>query len=141
MRVLDPGHLYRPDCYPSKEEQEVRQFHNAIQFRKRIGEGYPGNTGEPTDGTSTQELFRIAIDRAKYVHCQSPHRANTTVIALARTAIYELEYRAAERRGPEYLEQWPRDYCSAVGPVLGKFIEDLHACTTCGHILCRRHEK
>ena len=134
MRELDPGHLYRPDCYPAQEYRPVRQFHNVVQFRKRIGEGYPGNKGEPCDGTTTQELFRIAIARSLYVDGQEHHQANQGVIACCRHALFELEQRASERRGKAYLEEWMKDFLTAD---MDAPIEQHPPCSTCGHIHCR----
>lgn len=137
MHELDPGHLYRPDCYPAQEGQPVRQFHNVVQFRKRIGDDYPGNTGKPCDGTSTQELLRIIVARSSYVDGQEHHQANHGVIACCRHALFELEIRAAGRRGEDYRRRWMKDFLSAD---MDAPIEQHPPCHTCGHIHCRKHQ-
>lgn len=96
---------------------------HTLVFVKREGEGYPGNVGHHA-GTTTQEVLRALIDRMKYVDNQIHHARNDQAIYNMRAAIYELEYRAAERHG----RVWNR--AGVVG------IEDDPTCPKCHHIGC-----
>lgn len=140
MKIHDPGHIFSIENYPPKEEnypihpEYARESH--IQFRKRIGEDYPGNTGLPYSGTTTQELLRVIIERLKYVDNQIQHKANQDTIERCQHSIFDLEMRAAERRGKEYLKLWIIDlyrYRSDEGG-----IEEAKPCPICGHIFCRK---
>lgn len=140
MKELDPGHSYFADVYPAIEGKPPAAGTLVyVDFRKRIGEGYPGNEGSPVDGTTTQELLRIIIHRTKYVDAQESHPANSKVIRSARDSIYSLEFRAASRRGGEYLSRWQNGLWDLRKGHLDFAIEDVSTCQTCGHILCEKH--
>ena len=155
MIELEPGHRYRYQVYPAVEEHGPPPATNMddVTFRKRVGPGYPGNEGHRYAGTSTQELLRIVIARSKYVDGQEQHVANRRLIEHCRVSLYELESRAARRRGEAYLNRWvaeltvwyagvtltkPRSIplSFAFGAVP---IEDLPPCPICAHVLCWRH--
>jgi hypothetical protein len=94
MKVIDPGHTYALRVLDEfSASGEVVQ---PLVFVKREGPGYPGNVGHHS-GTTTQEVLRALIDRAKYVNGQIPDERNDDVIALLRDAIEKLEHRAADR--------------------------------------------
>lgn len=116
MRIIDPGHLYG-----LAELDGGHDWHSELQFVKREGPMYPGNVGsEP--GTTTQEVLRALIDRTKYVNGQEPSRTNESVLGHLRAALWELEMRAADRRGVY------------VSTSLMGAIEKEPACGACGHI-------
>lgn len=150
MKTLDPGHKYIVELYPAREEDgRLDSWPTTIPFRKRIGEGYPGNTGRPYNGTTTQELLRVIIARTVYVNNQDYHSANVITLLSSRHSIYELEHRAAQRRGPDYFKQWLADmeewgvqvrrrsrnswYDVAT---TGYPVEELAPCSICGHVFC-----
>lgn len=119
MKIIDPGHIYEVRVLDSPGVHRVM----IIKFVKREGESYPGNEGHHP-GTTTQEILRVLIDRTKYVNNQIYDSHNIQVLYHLRSAIYELELRAAERHGR----------------VLPAFnisrIEDKVVCEKCGHIGC-----
>lgn len=115
MRVLDPGHEYKLDVFDGAGAQFLR-------FMKRIGHGYPGNTGMSHAGTNCQEVIRALIDRVKYLHGQIPHEQNGVIIDALRTALLAFEVRAAERHGRAFV------------PTIT--IEHEPTCLKCGHCGC-----
>lgn len=96
MRVLDPSHLY--DLQVIDQPNDRLGIICRLQFVKRQGEGYPGNTGS-YPGTLLQDVIRACIDRLKYVDKQIHHNSNWVCINLLRMVIFLLESRAAERHG------------------------------------------
>jgi len=94
MRIIDPGHCFALIRLDGGGEE-------MLTFVKREGDGYPGNVGHHT-GTTSQEVMRALISRAKYVEGQIPHKANGAVIYHLRAAIRALERRAYERHGIPY---------------------------------------
>jgi hypothetical protein len=94
VKVLDPGHHYLLDALDNGGPEE-------LQFVKRVGEKYPGNT-DAYSGTTLQEVLRVCIDRVKYVNRQIPDETNDSVITVLRMAIYWLERRAYRRHGVEF---------------------------------------
>ena len=149
MIELDPGHRYLVEKYDGDGYEE-------ITFMKRIGAGYPGNTGTPYPGTNAQELLRVQIKRLKYVDNQIASEHNHEMLKGFNTALYEYEWRAARRHGLEkefqaalskqYFRPFPKDeYEMAAVLILnqtalyGLQIEDVPHCRTCGHIVCHGH--
>lgn len=125
MRVVDPGHTYALRVLDEfSASGEVVQ---PLVFVKREGPGYPGNVGHHS-GTTTQEVLRALIDRAKYVNGQIPDGRNLDAIHHMREAIYALERRAAERHGRlDEFEELTE---------LKAAIEELPTCAKCNHIGC-----
>lgn len=122
MKELDPGHWYKLDQL-DQPECALKQFPDVeLRFVKREGEGYPGNI-DSHPGTTTQEVLRALIKRARYVNGQIPDERNLKVISLLRETIILLEDRAAERAG---INVW-------VGPVRVP-VDDWPTCPTCGHL-------
>lgn len=123
MRVIDPGHKYVLRVL----DDDVLDFkfpHGVtLTFVKREGLGYPGNVGS-YGGTTTQEVLRALIERTKYVDNQIPDQRNTQVLYHLRSAILELEMRAAQRHG-RLLDLSIFDQ-----------IEDQPVCDKCNHIGC-----
>ena len=123
MKVIDPGHSYELDSYDGGEP--IR-----IDFMKREGEGYPGNIGHHS-GTNLQELFRVAIDRDKYLNNQVHDGNNDVIICKCREILWLLEERAARRHNIDQFD---------FRPDLDE-MESIPYCTVCGHIVCRGHHE
>lgn len=101
MKVLEKGHIYAPAI--RKVEQDAGRlspFH--ITFINK-------QPGQEHDGTTTQEIIRILIDRTRHCNNCSPHRNNEQVIYHLRMALIMHEARALERKTekgdfmPEYI--------------------------------------
>jgi hypothetical protein len=118
MRVIDPGHIYELRHL----DDPVGESFSMLKFVKREGDGYPGNVGHYS-GTTTQEVLRALVDRAKYVDNQIHDNANDQVLWHLRMAIWHLEERAARRHGRKWNFK-PEQ------------IEDLSVCRKCNHIGC-----
>jgi hypothetical protein len=115
MRVLDPGHEYEIDNIDGEGKQR-------IVFVKREGEGYPGNVGHH-EGTNIQELYRVIIDRLKYLNEQIPSDYTMDAMIDTHKAMYSMELRAAKRHGrPITFDTISVSY--------------LPACKKCGHVGC-----
>jgi hypothetical protein len=139
MKILDPGHIYSPDRYAAQEgkpqDSSPIQF---IAFMKRIGPGYPGNEGNPIDGSNCQEVIRVLIDRVKYLNNQIDCLENALTLADLRAILFRFEVRAARRRGETYHKLWNNRWFRLQNQK-STMIEDIPACETCGHILCTKH--
>jgi hypothetical protein len=120
MNVIDAGHTYRLNTLDGKDPVFLR-----FVKRNQPIEKYPGNLNSQP-GTTTQEVLRALIDRAKYVDQQAPHWANKIVISNCRMSIFMLEARAAERHGTTLVK-------------VREDIENEPTCSICGHIQCREH--
>lgn len=117
MQVKDTGHAYLLNTLDGAPAQM-----EVLRFVKREGPGYPGNVGS-YPGTTSQEVLRALIQRARYVNNQEYHVANTIAIANMRTIVWLYEMRAANRHGrPIDFDLEDAEY----GPLCGK----------CGHIGC-----
>jgi len=124
MKVHDPGHSYLVNKLAGTKESATTEVGvDLISFVKREGEGYPGNVGHH-DGTNCQELIRVLIDRLQYLDNQIMDPANIHAIECLRTALLDLEMRAARRHGLRL----PRS--------ISREIELLPTCLHCGHIVC-----
>lgn len=122
----DPGHSYFVDVYDGVINNKKIL---PIIFMKRVGEGYPGNEGEPHPGTNCQEVIRVLIDRMKYLQNQIPCQHNLIVMQKLRECLWLFEDRAAERHG----------FASHDIDFRPENIEEENYCTTCGHIMCKGH--
>lgn len=124
MRVIEDGHIFMLRELDGGDEQ-------VLKFVKRVGEGYPGNCGEPYPGTTTQEVLRALIARTKYVQGQASTLGdidsvtdNQEIIRLLQQAILVLELRADRRAGRQEKTLSPEG------------IEKYGVCLSCGHIGC-----
>lgn len=128
MLVHDKGHLYAVVDYPTGLLQQE------IQFVKKVGARFPGNSLPESDGTNCQEVIRVLIDRCKYLNSQIPSKQTTRIIELLRNALYLFEYRAADQkdnlRGLFQMSNVRSDLVD---------IESVPACTICGHIMPHSH--
>ena len=116
MTVNDAGHCYWLrvlDAHPSAEV--------SLQFVKREGEKFPGNVGH-YPGTTSQEVLRALIDRARYVNRQAPCWQTKLSIYLMGFVIWLYEHRAAQRHGRKV----PGIYAAIYGT----------CCPKCGHVGC-----
>lgn len=120
MKVLDPGHSYLVNSYDGGEPQK-------INFMKRVGKGYPGNTGEPHSGTNCQELLHVVLNRTKYLDNQYKHRNNAAIVRKCNEILWLFEDRAAERHGIDQFDFISED------------METAPICEICGHVTCKGH--
>ena len=120
MEIIDPGHKYRLLSLDGDIEQ-------ILTFVKRSEppEKYPGNTNS-YPGTTSQDVIRALLDRARYVNQQIPFAENEIVIELLQTCLWLLESRA-KRTHSEFLASSPHT------------IEQEKLCATCGHVECQKH--
>jgi hypothetical protein len=118
LNVVDPGHIYWLSCLDGGGDK----LEMPLVFVKREGPNYPGNKSH-YPGTTTQEVIRALIDRAKYVNNQQPHNANLQVIRLLRWALVELEKRAAGKHNRVVPDE-----------VYTLEIENLPTCKICFHL-------
>lgn len=94
MEILDVGHRYALRAFDGHSVQ-------TLTFSKRVGPGYPGNEGEPYEGTNCQEVLLALINRVKYLDNQKPCNENRVILGLLRGALTLFELRAARRKGAE----------------------------------------
>ncbi len=114
MRILNAGHRYSLKHLDGSGEE-------IVQFVKREGEGYPRNVGH-CEGTTTQEVMRMTIDRAAYVNAQIPCWQTKVSIWLMSGIVWLYEHRAAKRHG----RKAPGLYEAVFG----------ETCAECGHVGC-----
>jgi hypothetical protein len=126
MKIVDAGHEYLVPNYDGEGEQQ-------ITFLKRIGDGYPGNTGEPHPGTNCQELIRVLINRVQYLEGQIRCEDNGRIVYHLRRALLEFERRATMRHGSD--EMYPLQLWDEDAPV-----EDMPVCELCGHLALFPHQ-
>jgi hypothetical protein len=134
MRILDPGHHFALEVI----DDIFGTTKQSLTFVKRNNppEKYPGNEGCYA-GTTSQEVMRALIARAKYVDQQAPHHANKTLIESLRTNIWNLEIRAAEKHNRKLnLERITADMEVANPLDITSIIrvEFAPVCIICGHI-------
>lgn len=122
MRVLDPGHRYELARLDG-EGVEI------LQFVKRIGQRYPGNVGVPTPGTTSQEVLRALLDRARYVNRQIPCVETEAAIGLLQTAITLFEIRAKRVKGKHLNAETLHE------------VECGEICPVCSHVFCREDHR
>lgn len=102
MKILDPGHTYELHQLDFSDYSVWNRRQVILQFVKREGEKYPGNVGH-YPGTTIQDVLRCCIDRLSYVNAQDHHISNIFTMVDLKSAIYNLETRAAMRHG---IDNW-----------------------------------
>lgn len=116
MKILDAGHKFELLSIDGKHKQ-------VLQFLKRKGINYPGNTNA-FPGTTTQDVIHCLLNRMRYVQNQIPCVENEVVITNLQQCLLMLETRAANRHGIvltiSSLEQ----------------LEMKRLCSKCGHLVC-----
>lgn len=105
MKVLETGHIYQPvnRRVEGKGITTVKQIEDqTITFINK-------QPGQEHDGTTTQEVIRILIDRTRHCANCMPHPNNERIVYHLRMALVLHEARALERKtekgeiAPEYL--------------------------------------
>lgn len=101
MRVIEKGHIYEP-----KTREEFPSKDNVLQTLTFINK----EEGKEHNGTTTQEVIRILIDRTRHCANCMPHPNNERIVYHLRMALVLHEARALERKvekgyfDVEYLE-------------------------------------
>jgi hypothetical protein len=128
MKMVDPGHVFELMHLDGYGAQLLR-------FVKRVGDGYPGNEGLGKEGTNLQEVLRACLSRLHYIDGQIHSEENVVAIMYLRRAFWALERRAAARhhRSAHFEAQ-------AAAKPKDIEVENIPACSTCGHIYCLGHE-
>lgn len=121
MKELDPGHRYSVNNYPPQKDEGFPIYQQILQFVKKIGEKFPGNSGTEVSGTNCQEIIRVVIFRSKYLYNQKPCEETLEIINLGRQQLILFENRALREKGLNPIS-WPLE------------IENLLPCRICGHI-------
>lgn len=104
MKVLETGHVYRPSIRKTGMGESMAKdaTDQAIIFVNK-------QPGQEHDGTTTQEVLRILIDRTRHCANCMPHPNNERIVYHLRMALVLHEARALERKTekgdiePEYL--------------------------------------
>ena len=100
MKVLETGHIYEPAN--RKVDERNPDFRQTITFINK-------QPGQEHDGTTTQEVIRILIDRTRHCANCMPHPNNERIVYHLRMALVLHEARALERKtekgdiAPEYI--------------------------------------
>jgi hypothetical protein len=104
MLVKEKGHIYAPaHRTPSGELLPITDQTPVLTFVNK-------QNGQHHDGTTTQEVIRILLDRTRHCANCMPHPNNERIIYHLRMALVLHEARALERQtekgefAPEYLE-------------------------------------
>lgn len=122
MKILDPGH-----CYSLAVLDRTNSDDSCLTFVKRFDPTeptkFPGNHNA-YQGTTSQEVIRCLLDRARYVQNQKWCLENVVVILSLRIAIWFLEFRASRKHGKFYLKSL-------------SYAEKQIMCETCGHTNCK----
>ena len=101
MKVIEKGHVYQPVIRKEPSpSQPINDFE--ITFINK-------ESGKEHDGTTTQEVIRILIDRTRHCANCMPHPNNERIVYHLRMALVLHEARALERKTekgyfkPEYI--------------------------------------
>lgn len=89
MKVLEKGHIYEPMNRDSGEGRPP--IDQKITFINK-------ESGQEHDGTTTQEVIRILIDRTRHCANCMPHPNNERIVYHLRMALVLHEARALERK-------------------------------------------
>lgn len=89
MRVIEKGHIYQP--VNRKEPGGKPVDDQTITFISK-------EPGREHDGTTTQEIIRILIDRTRHCANCMPHPNNERIVYHLRMALVLHEARALERK-------------------------------------------
>lgn len=102
MRVIERGHVYEPQNRIEGRESKIIPNQYLTFINKEEGSEH--------DGTTTQEVIRILIDRTRHCANCMPHRNNEQIVYHLRMALILHEARALERKVekgyimPEYID-------------------------------------
>jgi hypothetical protein len=91
MKVITPGHTYELASY--------KEGGNAQMLRFVHKQPQPGSTAldEIADGTTTEEVIAVLVDRIDHLNGILPSRHNTTANINLRRALKALQARTASR--------------------------------------------
>lgn len=101
MKVIEKGHIYEPINRRSGNEAHLLKEQTITFINKEEGKEH--------DGTTTQEVIRILIDRTRHCANCMPHPNNERIVYHLRMALVLHEARALERKTekgyfkPEYI--------------------------------------
>jgi hypothetical protein len=102
MKVLEKGHIYQPALRRVGSKFKGDAHEQKITFINK-------EPGSEHDGTTTQEVIRILIDRTRHCANCMPHPNNERIVYHLRMALVLHEARALERKvekgemQPEYV--------------------------------------
>ena len=91
MKVLTEGHFYQLENFEEEDAAQVLQF-----VEKRETENNELVTVQ--NGTTSEEVLRVLIDRMKYLQKKIPCRENAIVITKLEECLMWLEKRMADRK-------------------------------------------
>jgi hypothetical protein len=92
MKVITPGHTYELESYKQGGmTQKLRFVHKQI-IKPELSE-----LEEISDGTTTEEVIAVLIDRIKFLNGVLPSVHNTKANINLRRALKALQARTAER--------------------------------------------
>lgn len=89
MKIIDPGHVYEMHNHQSEESQR-------ISFIKK--EGNEGDLETVGEGTTTEEVLRVAADRLGFLYAKLPDRYTRGAKFLIGQALALLEERTSDRK-------------------------------------------
>jgi hypothetical protein len=92
MKVVEPGHVYTMDTIDSRGSLEPQTVRFLRRSSSLIQHPYEA------EGTNTQELLRVAIDRTKYLDRIQPCSENEDILFCLRHALFLYEARAYRRK-------------------------------------------
>jgi hypothetical protein len=93
MEVLEPGHTYKVSNFEKPNNGQVIQFIH----KEPIVEGQP-ELKTIADGTTTEELLLVLIDRTNFLNKKFPCRENSIAITKLDEALLWLNKRTEDRK-------------------------------------------
>lgn len=90
MECIEKGHVYKPTNRTSRAGDDAGKDQTLTFINKQPGQEH--------DGTTTQEVLRILLDRTRHCANCMPHPNNERIIWHLRMALVLHEARALERK-------------------------------------------
>lgn len=106
MKITEKGHIYDLAVRSHDGSKPATHGQQKLSFVNR-------QPSQEHDGTTTQEVLRVLIDRGRHCANCMPHRNNEQIIYHLRMALVLHEARALERKlekgmlAPEYVSTGP----------------------------------
>lgn len=94
MKVIEIGHVYRPTI----RTPDGSSIHYGVDAENPEIVFVNKQPGQEHDGTTTQEVLRVLLDRTRHCANCMPHRNNEQIIHHLRMALVLHEARALERK-------------------------------------------